>query len=157
MESEEYMEDPSLATRIGMLKESMSSLQTIVFSMSKMLEQILEIVQYRATMNTLIEEVKYDIPELKDEGHFTVIEHDDLSMGIQQVFRVEDRDQVLEMKEGVFTPIDIGLGVRVEVGIYYNTLEWILDMVRLWREVAHDVAVSKIEEEVVVLTMKNKR
>ncbi|KAH1038284.1 hypothetical protein J1N35_040027 [Gossypium stocksii] len=78
-------------------------------------------------MNTPIEKVEYDIPKLKNEGYFTDIERDNLSMGIQQAFGVEDCDEVLKIEEG------------------------------FGKEVAHDVAISTIEEKVVVLTMKNKR
>ncbi|KAH1091804.1 hypothetical protein J1N35_019061 [Gossypium stocksii] len=64
MKSDKYMEDPSLATWVGILEECMSSCQATVSSMFKMLEQILEVVQCRATLYTLIDKVEHDILEL---------------------------------------------------------------------------------------------
>ncbi|KAH1056389.1 hypothetical protein J1N35_034454 [Gossypium stocksii] len=80
--NDEYIEDPSIVARVGMLEDSMSSLQAIVCSLSKMVEQILEVIECRATMNTLMKEVKHDIPKLEDKGHSTIIEHDKLNVGV---------------------------------------------------------------------------
>ncbi|KAH1039899.1 hypothetical protein J1N35_041642 [Gossypium stocksii] len=70
MENVEFMEDPSLTTlvgmsRVGMLVDNMSSCQATMFSMSNTLEQILEADQFRAKINTLVGEVKHEVPELK--------------------------------------------------------------------------------------------
>lgn len=42
-------------------------------SMSNTLEQLLEVIQRRAEMSTLMEEVDHDVPELKSEDHYIVI------------------------------------------------------------------------------------
>ncbi|KAH1098003.1 hypothetical protein J1N35_014924 [Gossypium stocksii] len=100
-----------------MLEESMPSLQDDVSSMSKMVEQKLEAIQCRPTMNTLMKEVEHEVLELKNEGHSTVIEHDELNIGFQQDFRVADHDKVVRNEKGVSISIDIGIGLEVGVRV----------------------------------------
>ncbi|KAH1073795.1 hypothetical protein J1N35_026123, partial [Gossypium stocksii] len=58
-------------------------------------------------MNTLMEEVKHDILEVEDEVQSTIIENNELNIGVQQEFRVRDCDEIVRSENGVFTLIDI--------------------------------------------------
>ncbi|KAH1032013.1 hypothetical protein J1N35_044187 [Gossypium stocksii] len=66
-------------------------------------------------MNTLMKEVEHDIPKLEDEGHYTVIEHDELDVGVQQEIRFGDRDEIVKNEEGVITLIYLGFGLGVGI------------------------------------------
>ncbi|KAH1031864.1 hypothetical protein J1N35_044038 [Gossypium stocksii] len=90
-----------------MLEESMSSWQATMSSMSNTLEQSLKVIH--CVMNTPMEEFENDIPELENEGHSTIIEHDELNI------RGGDRDKIMRNEDSVFTLIDIGVGVGVGV------------------------------------------
>lgn len=66
-------------------------------------------------MSTLMEEIEHNILKLEDEGYSIIIEHDELNMGVQQEFEVGDNDKIVRNEDGVFTMIDMGLGIGVGV------------------------------------------
>ncbi|KAH1039040.1 hypothetical protein J1N35_040783 [Gossypium stocksii] len=77
-------------------------------------------IQSHPTLNRnehYVEEVEHDIPELEDKSHSTIIEHNELNVGVQQEFEVEDRDKIVRSEDGVFTPIDLEIGVGVELHV----------------------------------------
>ncbi|KAH1131226.1 hypothetical protein J1N35_002604 [Gossypium stocksii] len=79
-------------------------------------------------MNTPMEEVEHDIPKLEDKGHSTVIEHDELNMGVRHEFEVGDNDEIVRSKEGVFTLINIGVGIEIPMLV----LKWNLRKFRCY-------------------------
>ncbi|KAK5839953.1 hypothetical protein PVK06_008813 [Gossypium arboreum] len=86
MESDEYVEDPSLVSCVSVLENKMSLFLATMPSTTNTLEKILEVICHKVEMNTLIEKFKYDVSKLEEEAHSTIIEHDGLNIGVQQEF-----------------------------------------------------------------------
>ncbi|KAH1128718.1 hypothetical protein J1N35_000096 [Gossypium stocksii] len=68
-------------------------------------------------VNTLIQEVIYDIPNFDDEDHYTVVNHIKLNDKVHQEIVTRNHDEDLKMEEGASDPIDI----VVNVGVVINT------------------------------------
>ncbi|KAH1097359.1 hypothetical protein J1N35_014280 [Gossypium stocksii] len=68
-------------------------------------------------MNTPMEEVEHDVFKLEDEGQSTIIENDELNLVEQQEFEVEYHDEIVRSKDSVFTLIEIGVRVGVNLDV----------------------------------------
>ncbi|KAK5835821.1 hypothetical protein PVK06_011531 [Gossypium arboreum] len=73
-------------------------------------------------MNIMMEEVKHDTPELKDKGHSTIIEHNELNVGVQQEFGIEDHDEIESsevLHEHMYHSFDAGTTVQGDTTLYH--------------------------------------
>ncbi|KAH1073039.1 hypothetical protein J1N35_025367 [Gossypium stocksii] len=121
MESDEYMEDPSLATRIGIWEQSMSLIQDDLSSISNIVEPILEAIQHRTTTNTPMEEIEHDVLELEASDHSVVIKHDELNIGIRLGVGV-DEELNWELSEGLPTKSYTTMGASTKFEDYSTIL-----------------------------------
>ncbi|KAK5794597.1 hypothetical protein PVK06_035836 [Gossypium arboreum] len=89
--------------------------------MSDQLSFMIKLLQQRYKANTLLENVRHDVPNFDLKDHCIVMNYPDFNGKSQQKFGSGDHEDELQITENVSDPIDIGVDVAAEIKIALTT------------------------------------